>query len=406
MAKSSFTRSLIYVFPGMMDMVGGIIAFTALVRASKLGASTFEVAGVGACESGVYLLVSLLVGRLVSSRTAGFFIIAACTGSVILATLFSQVNHVIYFFPLMMMSGTNMACFFVSFQVFMKAVDTGANKPIPFSAGMYTMSWSIGFALGPFVSGFLMELQNTAGEDVSRCVPNYIVAACLAIATGIGVFLLKHHAEAHGAETHQEAIPAPAAESPYSKMPDISWVSWVACGTGIMVFWLIMRIFPKEATSLDWPDRTKGLVLFTMLITQAATAFALKHTKSWMYDWRRIVLFGMCGIAGLATMAVGDTPAAYFAGAVMFGVYTGALFFYYVFHAIVHPEKCARCVSVNESIVGSVGVAGPLWAGFLADHFTFEVPYFVGCAFIAAALIFQSLMHHKYVKQLPEITRT
>ena len=402
MAKSSFSRSLIYVFPGMMDMVGGIIAFTALVRASKLGASTLEVAGVGACESGIYLMVSLLVGRLVNSRTAGFFIIAACTGSVILATLFSQVNHVIYFFPLMMMSGMNMACFFVSFQVFMKAVDTGANKPVPFSAGMYTFSWSVGFALGPFVSGFLMQFQKTAADgSVGTCVPCYIVVAVLAVLTGIGIFLLKHHAETSHEERHQETVPAAEVKSPYSKMPDLAWVGWVACGTGIMVFWLIMRIFPKEATSLGWPDGTKGLVLFTMLITQAATAFALKYTKSWMYDWRRIVLFGMCGIAGLATMAIGDTPRAYFAGAMLFGIYSGAFFFCYVFHAIVHPKKSARYVSINESIVGSVGVVGPLWAGFLADHFTFEVPYFVGCGFVAAALIFQSLMHRRYVTHLP-----
>jgi MFS family permease len=395
-------RWLIYVFAAVMDMVGWLIAFVAIVRAAKLGASVSSVAALGATESATYLLVSYAVGRLVTPSNSSLFILWACTGSVIVSGLFSQVADYRLFFPLVSFSGLNMACFFVSFQIFMKSVDEGASKPLPYSAGTYTFAWSAGCALGPLVAGFLIEAGHW-GAGFGQCIPCYLLSSSLALLTAIGTifarkrFLADQASSAAGGPSDKKHVPSDSrGQTLYSwgDKPDLAWVGWIACGAGLFVFFSIMRLLPKQATLLNWQDSQKGLIIFIMLISQALTALLLRRTTKWFFDWRKIVLFGLSGAGGLFVFAIRQTPGAYYLAAALFGIYSGSFFFYYVFHALRHPSRAARYVSINETVVGCIGVLGPLLAGAAVETFGFGGTYALGIVLIAAALVFQAFAHY------------
>lgn len=397
------SRSLIYVFPALMDVSAGVIGFASLVQAAKLGASTSMVGALGAVISAAYLTTCLIVGRLLDSRNSAAFVAAGCGGIVVVSGVLAFASSVAQLFPLMAFAGISLAFFFVSFQVFMKAVDTGGRKSVSYSAGTYTFAWSVGYAIGPLVAGLLMQWSeaDAASEAGRPCIACYVVSGALALITVAGTVLLRHHAEGGEELRAGEDGAAAGKETAYSRMPDLAWVGWVASGMGVMQFGLIMRIFPKEATDLGWRDVEKGMVLFLMCMTLALTGFALRRSRSWMYDWRRICAFGVFGMAGIAVMGVGSTPLVYYSGAVCFGVYAGAFFFYLVFHSLSHPSRSARYVSMNEAVVGVAGIVGPIWGGVVADLLGFRAVYLAGAVLIAAALVFQTLAHRRYVGAIP-----
>ena len=72
----------------------------------------------------------------------------------------------------------------------------------------------------------------------------------------------------------------------------------------------------------------------------------------------------------------------------LFGIYSGCLYFYLVYHSLAHPERSGFFVAGNEVIVGITSMLAPLAGGFLADIFQFT-----GTAFIfAAAMSFIALL--------------
>ena len=249
------------------------------------------------------------------------------------------------------------------------------------------------------MSGFLMEWEEGLGS--TKCISCFAVSAALSIATSLGVFLLRKHAG--GKVTPRPEEHAVEELPDRTCMPDLAWVGWVAGGAGIMLFWMIQRVFPKEATELGWADSIKGTVLFVLCISQALVSLALRRNRVWMYDWRRICALGVCGIAGLVVLGIGRTPVAYCVGAALFGVYSGSFFFYLVFHALSHPEKSARYVAMNESVVGAVGIAGPMLGGVLADYGGFHLTYLVGAGVVIMALVFQAAVHRRAVPRMEGI---
>ena len=78
---------------------------------------------------------------------------------------------------------------------------------------------------------------------------------------------------------------------------------------------------------------------------------------------------------------------------VTLGIYAGTFFFYLVFHALTHPVRSARYVSINESVVGAGGILGPALGGLIMDHWSFGRACLVGSALILLVSFFQAAIH-------------
>ncbi len=82
----------------------------------------------------------------------------------------------------------------------------------------------------------------------------------------------------------------------------------------------------------------------------------------------------------------GSVPITFYIGSLIFGIYTGTFSFYLVFHSLVHPEKSAKYLSVNETIVGVTGMFSPVIAGVIANMVNVRVPYLL-CAIVLMIIV-------------------
>jgi MFS family permease len=392
------TRFLIFLFPAMMDVIAGLLLFVMPMRLAQDGYSSTIVTAATSAWAISYLFSNHFIGMWTNRRNAAWLIILSGLSMVIISGGFVLFPGLVMMFVLMFIAGISTALFFAPFQFFMKIIGGEDNTGVVRSTALYTFSWSAGMAAGPFVAGYILQAHSW-----EWCMA---LNALLSIIIMVGIYLLKHHAEKHPHENQQASSPAPAvalADSSYSKMPDLVKMGWIACGLGIFAVFLIRSLFPKTAGVYSLSEFQAGMVLFLLSGSQALTGLCLFASKTWMYKFTPVSIFGCFGLVATVAFGLTHNVWGYYAAAVIFGIYSGTMFFYLVFHSLVHPSKAGRYVAVNEMVVGGCGIFGPLFGGILADKISMSTPYFASAVIILAALIYQSTVYSKMRTRVNEV---
>jgi DHA1 family quinolone resistance protein-like MFS transporter len=382
---------LIYLLPALADLLVAQFLFVNAVRLAHAGASASVVANTVTVWSVAYLLACPVIGRFLTAANAARMMMGSMAGMAVIGALFTVMDGVVGVYILMALMGMIAALFFPPFQVFMKAVDRVDDKPLAYSTGLYTFSWSMGFAIGPFVAGFLMDL----GPDGWKIACWFAVAVALAAA--ISVYYLKSlvHGQPLAPAAEPETIRAPVMD--YSRMADLAWLGWVGGGVGVILITFVRAVFPVRAEAvLHLAQSTQGVIFFLVSLAQALTGLVLCRSRYWMYRPMAIMAFGLAGMLGLVAFGFGQTTLALVTGAVLFGVYTGSYFFYLVFHALVHPQRSSRYVAINESVVGVCSMAGAMIGGWVADRLGFGTLYAGGVLLLLVTLVFQWGIHRRH----------
>jgi len=392
---------IIYVLPAIADMVVAQFFFINAVRLSHQGASATVVANTLTTWSLVYLVACPIIGRFVTETNASRLLVASMGSLALISLLFTIIPGTIGVYILMALAGIAAALFFLPFQVFMKAVDGANNKPLTYSTGLYTFAWSMGFALGPFVSGILMELGTAApgGENSGWKYACYFATGVSAL-TGMVIFFLRDLAHSRQTDTGRlDETPRPTESNTvdYSHQPDLAWLGWVSAGIGVVVLTFIRAVFPvRGEVDLHLIQSFQGLLFFLVSAAQGLTGLALCRSRFWMYRPSAVAAFGSLGIVGILIFGFGHSPLMLCAGALLFGVYSGSFFFYLVFHALVHPQRSSQYVAINESMVGICSMLGAILGGFIADRLGFGTVYASGATLILLAIILQEFIHRRH----------
>ena len=378
---------LIYLFPTVIDMVLASVFFMTTVWAAEHGVSASGVSNLLTAWAGVYMICAYLVGRVVGKRNAAWLMIAACVATALLSAALAGAASLPVMYALVALEGVAMALFFIPFQVFMKVVGQRKQQSIPASVGLYTFSWSSGYAIGPFVAGMLWGPLGWRG-----C---HAINGLAAIGVAIGTYLIHRHIVRSPApvESDQSNRSLASAAADYAGKPDLAWMSWIFGGMGCIAVAAVRGIFPSSGTACGVPKFEQGLILAALSAVQALVGLSLGRGKWWMYRPLPILGFGLCGVAALVLFSISRTPAAFFIAAVCFGVYSGSFFFYFVFHSLVHPDRSGRYVSVNETVVGLTGIIGPVLAGLAADKLALWAPYLMAAGMVAVGICVQAAIH-------------
>jgi predicted MFS family arabinose efflux permease len=380
--------ALIYLLPVLANTLVAQCLFINAVRLAHAGVGSPVVANTVTVWSGAYLLACPVIGRFATAANAVRMMLGSMVGMALIAALFTVVDAVAGIYSLMALAGVAAALFFPPFQVFMKAVDRMDHKPLAYSTGLYTFAWSLGFASGPFVSGFLMDL-GPAGWKYACWL-----AVVVAITTGVGVLFLRP--QGRGQDVIQGCSLPRATPEDYSRQMDLAWVGWVSGGVGVILITFIRAVFPVRAAAvLHLSQSMQGLLFFLLSCFEALTCLALCRGRYWMYRPTAIATFGVLGVAGLLAFGFGQSLLVLMVGAALFGVYAGSFFFYQVFHALVHPRRSSQYVSINESVTGICGMAGAVIGGWLADRFGFGTLYATGAGLLFLTLGFQWVIHRR-----------
>ncbi len=392
------TRFLIYLFPAVADIVVASALFVCGNRLADAGLSKTIVATIFSTWAVVYIITNQLLAHVVTSRNAARWLIAANIMFVVTAGAFVLFPQIWMMFIVMGFLAVATAAFFMPFQVFMKSVEPDQHQGVVRSTALYTCSWSLGFACGPFIAGLLYQKMGWQWCHAFNAV--------LGLLTVVGICMLKHHAQHH----HDEATsPHQAKEGVgeainYHSFPDLAWLGWVAGGVGCLVIYMINGLMPSLGVDFHMPKSQVGLIVTVVYMTQGLMGLSFIRSKTWMY--RALPVLGFAGLS-LISMTVFyisllpfwdakflfDIPQRTLlmcAAAVFYGLYSGSLFFSLVFHALVHPARSAKNVAINETLVGICGIVGPVLAGALADVFNNSAPFIVGGFLLIGIMIFQS----------------
>ena len=390
---------IIYLLPALADLVVAQFMFINAVRLSQQGASATIVANTVTTWSLVYLLACPVMGRIVTPANASRLMMTAMGGLALISLLFTLVPGIAGVYILMALAGIATALFFVPFQVFMKAVDGANNKPVTYSTGLYTFAWSLGFAVGPFISGILMDLGTVTpdGGNSGWKYACYFAAGASAL-TGVSIYFLKDLAQSrHDHPTDDNGVKPVTPALDYSQQPDLAWLGWVSAGVGVITITFVRAVFPvRMETSLHLTQSLQGFLFFLVSLAQALTGLALTQSRYWMYRAKSVAIFGCLGIAGTLVFGFGHSPLVLCSGALLYGIYSGSFFFYLVFHALVHPQRSSQYVAYNETIVGICSMMGAILGGVLADRFGFGTLYASGATMILLALVLQGIIHRRY----------
>ncbi|MCK5802885.1 MAG: hypothetical protein KAI66_08635 [Lentisphaeria bacterium] len=416
--RERLIRLCIYILPAVMDMVLALILFVCTVRGSKeLQLSATVVGGMLATWGGAYMLSCPVVGHFMNRANCTRLLVAGSLCMLALCIFLIHASGVVGIYIGMVLMGVIAALFFVPFQIFMSAVDEAGEKPPSYSTGLYTFAWSMGFALGPFVAARFSELgaylssAESIGAESARLVGrlfcgssgaaawqfSLIFAVFALVLNACGILLLAKYAHAHPSRETDPPVAPVAAKAPldYNRAPNMWRKALTGALAGVVAIQVIRGVFPRYSHPgvLALPETVQGNMFFLLSLTQALVGLALCRSRTWMYRVRPVLGFGLFGIAGLLLLGLGRTPSVFYAGGILFGVYSGSFFYYFVFHAIAHRDRASRQVGLNEAVVGIAGVAGASAGGMIADFSGISAPFSCAAALVLIALVFQWRVH-------------
>ncbi len=374
-------RCIVYLFPVLTNMLAGGMFFICAYRFSEAGSSKLAVTATMATSAVIYSLGSLLIGRFTTPKRAPWMLISSG-----LLLTFASLAFVL--FPALYLQylwialvGVGLAGYCTPFQVFAKDLESGSKGGVVRTTALYTVSWSLGFALGPTVFGMLGKWQH-----------GFYVNAAMAMTMVLGVLLTMRMKSARIANAAANAVRDTSVENEYAGLPDCAIVGWLGAGIGTTTIAALRTLEPNLAVELGIGKLHGGLILALVSYMQVFMALLLIRTRMWMFRTYPLVISGLCGIAGLLMLCFfKQIPLLYFS-TFLYGIFSGIFYFATIFHSQVHPTKNVQYVAINEAVVGSVGVVGSIGGGMIAEHFGIRATFGICCVLILILIILQTAM--------------
>ena len=147
--------------------------------------------------------------------------------------------------------------------------------------------------------------------------------------------------------------------------PDMVMVGWLL-GLAVSISVTIARtMIPNRAVALDFSRTDAAMILCTLSVVQSLFALAMYRSRKWMYKVLPVAFLGVCGILAVMLFGLCTDRILFYAGAVIYGIFSGGSYYALVFHSLAHPTKSAKYVAVNEAVVGLSNIMAPTLAGYL-----------------------------------------
>jgi len=376
----------------MVDIIVALTLFLGRHSLASRGYSESVIASLVLCFGVGYLVSSLMMMRIVRPHLVKVQMLFALGGMVVVSVLLANTAQLLAMQVLYSVFPFLASLFFNAFQIYMLGVSNQDDRPLQSTVGHFTFAWSLGFALGPFLSS-----QLVAQFDWAQV---YYLAALLA---GLVALLLLGYKPG---KIPDEALPihsAPVKETGEQKVQaqagfgsgnrSLVFPAWIGLLFGLSVWNVVLIYWPVQAVQWQVALNLRSTTEFSTAIAQGLTALALTFMTGWIYKPVWMAGLGLVGVSGLVYLGLQNTAGTFFIGAILYGVFLGSMYSFAAFHAMVEEEKAVKRVAINETIIGSgFLIAFPLSAFFHSPGTSFQQAYLMLAGFLALGLLAQIIL--------------
>jgi DHA1 family multidrug resistance protein-like MFS transporter len=364
----------LYVSSFFFNLGAAMALLTVTFYAIELGATPLELGIIGMVWPAIFSVSAMISGPL-SDRTSRRLL--PILGSLIACLTFLLVPSASNPFHLMLLGlPAGVAFSMVWPPVEAWVAESSSPHNMRRNVGLFNLSWSIGAAPGPFLSGL------TFGGGVATPLTVSIILIALA-----GLILLVR-------------APRPVAPTSHSGPvePDNSTgylhLAWVVNFATYFTIGVLRSLFPKLGEQLGMGTASVGALLSLVTVSQVVTFGVLARTSRWHY--RLIPLIGsqfsllLCCLLVYSLSGVTELSPVM----VLIGACTGLSYNSSIYYSLnTLGGKGARS-GIHEALIGTGIVAGPLFGGIAAQQWGLRAPYLLAAGVIAvgimATLVFAS----------------
>ena len=373
MQNLSYRKLSLLVFgPMMADLLTAMFLFWMNLTAVRLGVPPKLQSLIGGLFAVGYTLSAHFAGRWCTPARATRLLI----GDVVLLAAFGTVCLLTTSFPAFLVLafavGAVAGHYFVPFQV--KMGDVRPFATMAWTVAFYQISWGTGYAIGPFLGGWL------------RAKSSLWLIGTAWLLTVLQVVLVVAADRKHAA-TSTGAKPAPHEFSSTVAQRRIGWISIFA---GCTLFaGLLSTLWPGLGAARGLTDRQIGIGIFVTAIAIPLASLVCARLRRWMaHPWFLAGLVLASGVTFALLRWVAAWPASLVCLFLFGASYTGVIF-HAIYYCNADPVQPGRSVGINETVIGLGSVAGPLLVGWLAwDDPASPRPYLCGLALMVATVLF------------------
>lgn len=334
---------LVQLCPALMDWIVFLVLFAVLYGAGEHGFTGSQCAWIGGIGQLAYMVISPLVGMILTRRNARAVLLVSTTGSTVMAIFCLRLTS---FAPQMIcqvMLFIFLALFFNSFQTFMRGetVPGGLARTV----GRYTLSWSAGSAAGFLSSGSLYRLGSLA-----LCV------TALLVGTMMLIMLLRHRARPHAMPSADEHVDE-AAPGTRAVNPRYVLVGWCLIFTAMFVQRPMQSLWPAMCARSAILPFLPGVVLALHMLLQGIWGYRVADFAAWRYRRTPLVVLHLAGVILLGLVWLKPIFPVAAAVIVVLGLYMGYAYFAAVYYASNSGRRSFN-IGVNECLVGMGSFAG------------------------------------------------
>ena len=379
------SNAVIFLFPFLIDIVVSLVLFV----------SRHSLAGLGHPQSVIiipqmlfgigYIVACFAMKYIVSLRHSRAQMIGAVLALMLICIVLANISILAAIYAMFLLLPLTTSLFFNAFQAYMLGVSQSTGKTLAATVGHYTFAWSLGYAVGPFVPG-LLKNSLTWNQTYYCAAASALIVAILAICIRPSK---NKTAEPKAAPVLQ---PIPLSNLPWRIIAGrigiiLGWTGW----NMICVYW------PMQANALHLSSTVKGVMECSFALFQACTALALIRYASWVRSPVFTIGFGVIGIAALILFSHASGSVHFVVAAMLFGVFTGSVFYYALFMAMSDTTVVVKQIALNEALVGIAFMISSGLAMLIHKTGTpFVVPYYIMAIALGAGVVLQiALIRHK-----------
>jgi len=375
---------VVYLLSFIGDLTLSMLLVITILYGTKIGLSTIEVGLIGGSYGFAYIFMPFILGRFSDNISRKTSLMIAISGQMILALAFlfiiTQTSDFIFYalFLVLFLYGIVYGFFWPSIEAYVSENTEHSSKEHEKGIGNFCISWSIGFAIGPFLAGIFYDF-------------NMVLALILAFTLYTSAFCLILFKMPKIKPKNKDQLIESNKINNQVNINSNSRKILVLLLMGVFIYATISKTLLSYFTNyaalpegLNWNGTLIGQVLFFFGLGRTTYFIIARFLKnSFTAITQSFLIIGLCLIA----IALLYHPALIAIIFFITGFFVGRTYLVSLELLLKYEqEKKGAKAGIFESIVGIGSALSPLFAGMIAT-INLKMPYFIVASIVLVFVI-------------------